>query len=475
VAVTAFDAFGNVATGYTGTVHFTSSDARATLPADSTLTAGTGSFSVTLDTAGTQTVTATDAVLGSISGSAPISVSPAAANRFVVGVPATATAGAPVTVSVTAFDVFNNVATGYAGTVHFTSSDAQATLPANTTLSAGTGSFSATLDTAGAQTVTATDTVSSGITGSTPISVSPTAAVSLAVSGFPATTTAGVAQPLTVTLRDAYGNVATGYTGTIRFSSSDIQAGLPASYPFTAADAGMRTFSVVLKTAGTQSITVTDVANSALTATRAGITVTAAAAASFTVAGFPATTAGVAHTFTVTAHDAFGNVATGYLGTVHFTSSDAQASLPADFTFTAANAGVVTFTATLKTAGTRSLTVTDRNNAAVVGSETGINVVAAAATQFVLSAPSVVNSQAQFTVVVTALDAFGNVATGYRGHIHFTSSDSHAHLPGDYTFTSGDAGVHSFTVSLKTRGLQSITVKDTAQGTITGTTSVQVQ
>ena len=38
---------------------------------------------------------------------------------------------------------------------------------------------------------------------------------------------------------------------------------------------------------------------------------------------------------TVTAYDAYGNVATGYTGTVAFTSSDPQACFPADYTFTA--------------------------------------------------------------------------------------------------------------------------------------------
>ena len=53
----------------------------------------------------------------------------------------------------------------------------------------------------------------------------------------------------------------------------------------------------------------------------------------------------MAGSFTVTAQDAYGNRATGYTGTVHFTSSDAQASLPVDYTFTAADAGMHTFSA----------------------------------------------------------------------------------------------------------------------------------
>src|SRR5947208_14556349 len=78
------------------------------------------------------------------------------------------------------------------------------------------------------------------------------------------------------------------------------------------------------------------------------------------VAGFPSpVTAGVAGTFTVTAKDPYSNTATGYTGTVHFTSSDAQAVLPADYTFVAADAGQHTFSATLNTAGSQSLTATD--------------------------------------------------------------------------------------------------------------------
>jgi hypothetical protein len=38
------DPFGNLATGYSGTVHFTSSDSQAVRPADTTLTSGTGNL-----------------------------------------------------------------------------------------------------------------------------------------------------------------------------------------------------------------------------------------------------------------------------------------------------------------------------------------------------------------------------------------------------------------------------------------------
>ncbi|MFA5365996.1 MAG: hypothetical protein WC325_12505 [Candidatus Bathyarchaeia archaeon] len=70
-------------------------------------------------------------------------------------------------------------------------------------------------------------------------------------------------------------------------------------------------------------------------------------------------TVGVAFTATVTAQKQNGQTETGYTGTVHFTSSDLQAVLPADYTYTAGDKGVHTFSFNLKTAGSQTITVTD--------------------------------------------------------------------------------------------------------------------
>src|SRR5439155_362486 len=179
---------------------------------------------------------------------------------------------------------------------------------------------------------------------------------SLAVSGFPAATTAGTAGSFTVTARNADATTATNYTGTVHFTSSDLQAVLPADYTFTTADAGVHTFSAMLKTAGTQSITAKDPCDASLIGTQTGMTVSPAAASTLICAGFPSTTtAGVAGNVTVTLKDPYGNLASGYTGTVHFSSSDGKAALPANYTFTTADAGLHTFSATLKTAGTQSI------------------------------------------------------------------------------------------------------------------------
>lgn len=63
---------------------------------------------------------------------------------------------------------------------------------------------------------------------------------------------------------------------------------------------------------------------------------------------------------TVTAYDERGNVATGYTGTVQFTSTDGPEDLPPDYTFTGSDDGVHTFSVTLVMTGLESIVhVTD--------------------------------------------------------------------------------------------------------------------
>jgi hypothetical protein len=294
-------------------------------------------------------------------------------------------------------------------------------------------------------------------------------ASSFAISGFPSPVTAGSAGNFTVTVKYADGSVDAHYTGTVHFTSSDLQAALPADYTFTAADAGVHTFSAALKTAGAQSITVTDTATASLSGSETGITVNSAAASTLSVAGFPSPiTAGAAGAFTVTARDAYGNVATGYTGTVHFTSSDGKASLPANYTFTPADAGVHAFSATLRTAAAESISAVDTTTAGITGTEGGITVKPAAASRFILSGPTSITAGVTFSLTLTVEDAYGNVAAGYTGTVHFSSTDSKATLPKNYTFTASDQGAHTFTSPvLRTIGYQTITVTDTVDAALT--------
>jgi hypothetical protein len=476
--VSAVDAYGNIATGYGGLIHFSSSDNRAVLPSDATLPGGTAAFGVTFKTAGSQSLTATDTANSSITGTYwGIPVSPAAASTLRVTGPYTATAGAAFYVTVTALDAYNNTATGYLGSVHLTSSDSQATLPADytfTTSDSGAHAFSVTLPTAASQSVTTTDSAN-GLSGtSAGISVGAATMSRLSVAGFPSTTTAGATGNVTVTALDPYGNTVNLYADTVSFSSSDTQAGLPASYTFTYSDAGVHNFTATLKTVGSQSITVNDGVLH-IAGSQTGIAVNPAPASVFLLAGFPySTTAGVAGNLTVTAKDPYGNTATGYTGTVVFSSSDAKAALPAAYTFTTADAGSHAFTATLKTAGTQSVTVKDQATSAIAATQSGILVTAAVATQLVVSAPSTAQNGVAFTVTVTAVDVYGNVATNYSGTVHFQCTDGKAVLPSNYTFVAADNGVHNFQVTLRSKGKQTITVTDTVFSTIKGTAQVSL-
>ena len=78
----------------------------------------------------------------------------------------------------------------------------------------------------------------------------------------------------------------------------------------------------------------------------------------------------------------------------------------------------------------------------------------------------------------TTLDVPGNTDTNYQGTVHFSSSDSDPGviLPADYTFVSGDQGVHTFAggFTLVTAGPQTLAATDTANPVLSGTADVDV-
>jgi hypothetical protein len=273
ITVTAQDASNNQVSTYSGTVHFTSSDPHATLPNDQPLTNGTATLQVTLLSAGNQTITATDTLTTSITGMSAVTVTVLTATHFAVTAPATALTGSAFNITVTAQDASNTQVGTYSGTVHFTSSDALALLPGDLLLQSGTATVQTTLNTAGNQTITATDTVTTSITG-TSQTINVMGATHFSVTA-PANATAGSAFDFTVTALDAANAVVPAYAGTVRFSSSDSKADLPATQAMTS---GTATFVAGLKTAGSQTITVTDTVT-AITGSSPPIQVTAAVAA----------------------------------------------------------------------------------------------------------------------------------------------------------------------------------------------------
>jgi hypothetical protein len=198
------------------------------------------------------------------------------------------------------------------------------------------------------------------------------------------------------------------------------------------------------------------------------LTSMASAATSFDVALPTNSTTGVAFSFTVTARTG-STTDTAYTGTVHFTSSDPGAALPADYTFTLADAGSHTFSATMQTSGpdfstrNQSITATDTGNASITG--TGVTTVKWApdvVRRIVVDVPETVDRTVPFQGTVSAWNSDFQVVPGYRGTVHFRSTDGIV-LPPDYTFTAADNGTHTFTFTANRGGNHAITAEDVSE------------
>lgn len=479
--ITAKDQFGNTADGFTGLVDIATAPEAGAAQATYQFTgadAGVANLDVTFTKAGQQSVTVSTTEPG-VAASAPVFtlVNPADAASFMVaGFPSPVTAGETKQFSVTAFDAFGNKATGYAGTVRFTTTDTGAAtiLPADAKLTSnGFGIFQGTLTTAGLQSITATDVQVPSVTGKQEnILVQPAAANGLFITGLPGSVQAGEEKQFVVTAKDVFGNQATGFTGTVQFTSTDPQAGLPGPYTFDVADQGVRPFDVTFKTAGPRSIQVSAPGSIGVNPGSAGTTVLAGPASVFEVTPLPESMiAGELATFSVTVKDEFDNLVTNYDGTVTFGSSDAQAVLPAPYTFSSLDKGTANFAVSLRTAGDQTVTV---SAAGVSGSPAVLttNVRASLATSFEVSGgPPAITAGDLVNVNITARDDYGNIATGYNGLVRFTSTDLKAALPPDSPLTNGQG---QFTGVLKTAGDQFVNVFAPSNPELNGSVPVTV-
>jgi hypothetical protein len=107
-----------------------------------------------------------------------------------------------------------------------------------------------------------------------------------------------------------------------------------------------------------------------------------------------------------------------------------------------------------------------------------VTVLPAPATQLTLSGLGNATAGTPQSPTVTLQDKFGNIASGYRGTVHFSANPA-LNGPGlspDYTFTASDAGTHTFTndLILTTAGSQTVTAADTAASTLTGSETITI-
>jgi hypothetical protein len=203
-----------------------------------------------------------------------------------------------------------------------------------------------------------------GVTRSSPVNIGAFQASAVILFVYaPATVTAGDRFDVRVAAFDPYGLTDFGYTGTVTLSISDPQVGIIGTHTYTLADAGSFTFSAISTTAGPQTLTADD---GTLTGT-ADLTVLPGAAAYLVFVPPGRVQVGVPFSLGVAAYDSFGNLATGYTGTVEITRSDGGD--PIVYTFTAADSGQQAFSVTVSQSGLVSFFLRDQNDPNVNGDQ----------------------------------------------------------------------------------------------------------
>ena len=460
--VTIQNANGTTDTGYTGTVHFTSSDPKAVLPANFTFTAadaGQSTFTTTLKTAGTQSITATDTANSLVTASARTTVTPAAASQLIVTTlpPTSVTAGAGFGLQVSAEDPFDNVVPSFTGSVTL----ALDNNPSGTTLggtltataTSGVASFSGlTLDLADAgYTLKAT---TSGLSAAVTevFSVVPAAVSKLVMKTEPpSSVTAGSAFGLAVTAEDKYGNVNTLYnaTVTVALSSNPGKSTLGGTVTVTPAN-GVATFSGLTLNKVDTGYTLSVTSGTLTAVTASAIAVTPAAATQLVVTTQPpaSVTAGAAMTVKVSAEDRYGNVATSFTGsvTVALDNDPGSAALGGTLTVSAVE-GVASFaTLAVDLVGT-GYTLKATTSGLTTAVSNAFNVVPAAASKLVVQTqpPASVIARSAFGLTVTIEDKFGNLIPTYSGSVTLalSSNPGNSTLGGTLTATVA-SGVAKF-------------------------------
>ena len=218
-------------------------------------------------------------------------MSPGTLFQFSVLAPSTAIGTQANTFTVTAEDQFNNVLTNYAGTVTLTSSDSAAVyVPKSSTLTSGVGKFSVSLVTAGGSNAHRQRLSESSDQRYRPGQRQRGPANHFAFNLPSNTTTAG--NPLIgfVIAEDQFNNTATSFSGTVNLSTTDTQAATTGGLTSPASlSNGFGFFAVVLKTAGTQTITasIPSVSGIITGTTNPGITVVGLLASQLVVTPVP--------------------------------------------------------------------------------------------------------------------------------------------------------------------------------------------
>lgn len=501
VTVAAIDQNGNIATGYTGTIHFTTtngnspSGAEPSLPPDYTFTtsdAGIHTFmESTLYREATSTITAADTVTGSIHGvtvNIAVVPGPAVAGHSTIAAIKTTVLADNIdntTITITLKDAYDNPASGR--TVALDQGGGHSVILPSSADTGADGTASFAVRSTKAELVTYEVEVSGSAIGLTrQVTFTPGAAVDLTVSTA-AIQTAGAPFIITVSAIDQNGNIATGYTGTIQFTTTNLnspsgaQPSLPSDYTYTASDAGIHVFGgVVLFNKKDSTISAEDTVASGISETTGTITVRpgSANAVNSTVLTdkISVQADNTDHaTITVTLQDAYENLVNDRSVNLNQGSGHSNIS-PASITTDADGKAVFTVSSTRTEAVTyAAVSITD---GVTIDQKPLVTFTPGTAAGLTVSAAGIQTAGISFTVTVAAIDPNGNIATGYTGTVHFTTTNGNSPngteplLPPDYTFTVSDAGIHVFSgVKLYNKSTATISATDTGNASVSGITA----
>jgi hypothetical protein len=441
VEVAAHDAFGNVATGFTGTVTI----AIANNPGSGTLSgtsavaavAGVAAFNnLSINNTGTSYTLSAAATGPTGATSSPFDVTAGAPSHLVFSSqPSTTVAGAHITpaVTVTAKDASSNTDPTFTGTVTLTitsgSGTAGATLSGTVTVAAvsGIATFSdLNIDRAGAGYTLST--TAAGIAGavSSAFTINAGVAAKLAFTAQPVSAAAGASLgTIQVAAQDAQGNPVPSYSGNVSVVIGNNPSGGTLSGVTTvAAASGVATFTglSIDKAGAGYTLSVSSGALTGATSTTLGISAGAATTLAFTVQPSNATAgAAIAPAILVSARDAFGNAVASFTNnvTVAIATNPAGGVLSGTST-AAASGGVATFANLSIDKAANGYTVSASAGGLTGATSAPFNIGPAGATSLTFTAqPTTATTNANIApaVKVTVHDALGNVATAFNGNI----------------------------------------------------------
>jgi hypothetical protein len=431
-------------------------------PSSGAMSNGFRTFTVTLNTVGTQTLTASDLTNGSIASttSPGIQVIPAGTSGFAFNtITGPLTAGVPVSITIRAVDSGGNTVTTYA---------ADAVLQANT----GTGSIAPTIVTfaggtwtgdvtlkgaGGAVALTCLDFSAPPKTGtSNTFAVNPGPFYGLQVilpgetalggtasgkSGTPTNQTAGNQFTMTVRAVDQFWNLVPGVSDRIGLASTDSFAWMPTD---TTLVNGQVLIPTRLHKSGYQTITATDIDNGSIQANTSSQVLVIGGTFSRVLIlapgefpapgtasgrGGTATDQSINYAFTVTvlATDQWWNPVGGVTDVVRVTSNDLLAQLPPD---EAMVDGRAEMQVRLATGGFQLLTASDVTNPSKTGSTTQVRAISSGFHLEASVTPSTARAGDFFTLTVKVTNDAGSVIQEINSFVTIQIQNASSGLPG---------------------------------------------